>query len=104
MSRAAELNPLQSKIHPDQSHQIDAGDDDITPQDAGRFIRQAKMLRHQIEDFAGEKGDLPFVVTAILKVAIAANAATCDAFDRAGFHYREFSGFSAVMTYEIMTC
>jgi len=30
---------LEDEIHSDQSHQIDTGDDDIAPQDAGLFIR-----------------------------------------------------------------
>jgi hypothetical protein len=47
------------------------------------------MFCHQIENFPGEKGDLPFVVIGIIEKAIAAQTAAGDTFDPLGFEEKD---------------
>jgi hypothetical protein len=98
MRTAAKANALELEFLSNQVHQINSGNDQIAPQHPGRLGCHAKMFCHQIENFPGEKGDLPFVVIGIIEKAIAAQTAAGDTFDPLGFEERGIVRHPAVVS------
>src|SRR6185369_5540711 len=97
MRAPGESGSLECELDSNQALQLHSRDDDVAPQNPGRFARQAKSLRHQIENLAREKSDLTLVVVAVIEEAVAANPVAGDALDLMGFDKRKIIRRPAVM-------
>src|ERR1700730_12906230 len=86
MTGSAKANTLNRKFFANQLVQIDAGDDDVSPQHSRRLTRQAKILDQTFENLRREKGDLSLVILPVIVIAIAANSVARDALDLRHFH------------------
>ena len=89
MRGAEETDSLQLKCFADERVQIGAGDDDIAPQNAGRFVDKREGHAEAIENFPGEESDLAFVVVFVIEKPVAAQSTARDAFDLVDFLERE---------------
>ena len=65
-------------------------------------MEDPESLAERAIDFVGEKGDLSFVIFAVIEKPIAANPMAGDAFNRVDFLRRIFVRRAAVMTEKIM--
>jgi hypothetical protein len=93
---------LNLKVLVDEIIEVYATRNDVAPDLGARAIVHLQRAAKFLEDLAGEKSDLPFVIFPVIEEAIAANAMTCDAFDHWNFHGRVGVRFVSVMAEEIM--
>ena len=89
MRGAEETDSLQLKCFADERVQIGTGDDDIAPQNAGRFVDKSERHAEAIEYFPGEESDLAFVVVFVIEEPVAAQSTAGDALDLVDFLERE---------------
>jgi hypothetical protein len=94
---------LNLKVLVDEIIEVYATRNDVAPDPAARAIVHLQRPAKFLEDLAGEKSDLPFVILPVIEIAIAANAMTCDAFDHWNFQGWMGVRFASVMAEEIMS-
>jgi hypothetical protein len=93
---------LNLKVLVDEIIEVYATRNDIAPDPVARAIAHLQRPAKFLEDLAGEKSDLPFVILPVSEVAIAADAMTGDAFDHWNFQGRMGVRFASMVTEEIM--
>ncbi|MEO5720391.1 MAG: hypothetical protein ABIR71_02845 [Chthoniobacterales bacterium] len=99
---AAEFYSIELKVLADEREKFNARDDDVAAEHTGRFVDRRKGGAELIENFAREKCDLTFVVSLVIEIAVAAEAATGDAFDAFDFLQWECVRLAAEMTDEVV--
>lgn len=97
MRSSSQKNPLNGKLFSDQIVQINARDDYVAAQDAGGLACQSKTRREPFENFQREKGDLAFVIAAIIVKPVTANSAAGNAFDLLNLDEGKIIGRATVM-------
>ena len=71
MLRASKLHPLDFELTTDERKEINSGNDDVAAQHPRRFLPDSKAGAKPLENLRGKKGDLAFVIFAMIKVAVA---------------------------------
>ena len=88
---------------PDERAKIDIARHRVATNKRRRAILKLERSTHFVEDFEREKGDLAFVIVAIIEKTIPANAVACHAFDRWHFDHRKIVRLASVVTEEVMS-
>ena len=81
MLRPTKLHALNFKLTTDERKKFDPRDDDVAAQRAGRFLPDSKVGAETLENLCGKKGDLAFVIFAMIKVAVAEQTLARDTLD-----------------------
>jgi hypothetical protein len=96
------IHALHFKVATDQLVKIDIARDHVATNQSGRAILEFERSAQLIEYLSRKKCDLAFVVVFEIEIAIAANAATCHAFDHRHFNRRINIWFARVVANKIM--
>ena len=77
----SKLNALNFELTTDERKEINSGNDDVAAQHPRRFLPDSKVGAETLENFCGKKGDLAFVIFAMIKVAVAEQTLARDTLD-----------------------
>ena len=98
----AKPDALNFEIFAYQTVKINAANENVSPQ-ATRFnALELQRTTQLIENVEGKERDLSLVILFVIEVAISAQPAPGDAFNRRKFDHREVVRFTTVMSFEIM--
>ena len=78
---SSKLHALNFELTTDEQKEINFGDDDVAAQNARRFLPDSKVGAETLENLCGKKGDLAFVIFAMIKVAVAEQTLARDTLD-----------------------
>lgn len=99
---SSKLHALNFELTTDERKEIKPGDDDVAAQNPRRFLRDSKVSAEPPENLRGKKGDLAFVIFAMIKVAIAEQTLARDTLDPFSLNQRRRSRRLAVVANEIV--
>ena len=100
--RPVKTDSLHFEIPIDQFVKIDIARDDVSSGERGRAVLHFQRTAELVENLAGEKCNLAFVIVFEIKVAITTNSAVSHAFERRDFNHRKLTGFLSVMSDKIV--
>ncbi len=98
----SKLHALNFELTTDERKKIDPGDDDVAAQHPCRFLPDSKVGAEPLENLRGKKGDLAFVIFAMIKVAVAEQTLARDTLDPFPLNQRRRSRRLAVMANEVV--
>ena len=77
----SKLHALNFEVTTDERKKINTGNDDVAAQHPRRFLPDSKVGAEPLENLSGKKGDLAFVIFAMIKVAVAEQTLARDTLD-----------------------